>query len=230
MLRYLAIMFATLCSGCFLTLERQQSTEYVFNCAKQSAVEVGKVNDAAATLVSILSKPEATETDTIDLNTALAKISTSLSSIAEYMNEIGKTANVMQEDFGTPEPAEKVTTKDEADGMRARYRAKAKVFNAIKGFIASKTGFPLPKSAPSQPWNISEILLAVAGVGGTSKVGKMLIDQFLKYKRAAHEGHRALGELKKDVQPERFASVMEKNQGMVIIHQEQKSAAVMKKG
>jgi len=227
-MRYLAIMFVTLCSGCFLTLERQQSAEWMFGQAEQGAEKLSEVSAASTVLSNVLSKEEITEADVADVNTALTKISGSLSSIADNLNEIGKTANVMQEDFGAPEPANRVESKPEATIMRAKYRAKAKAFNAIKGAIAAKVGIPLPKSAPGQPWNVSEILAAVMAAAAAVKGSHYGAKQFTKYKRAAHEGHRALGELKKDVQPERFASVMEKNQGMVIIHQEQKYSA--KKG
>ena len=229
-MKLLMLFVAVSLSGCFLTAERQQASGWMFSQAEDGAKNLGVITEATKALVTTLSKPEPTEADVAVINDSIAKIATSSSSIADNLNEIGQTASVMQEDFGAPEPSEKVQSKPEATIMRVKYRAKAKAFNAFKAVIAKKAGIPLPTRNPAKPWSVSEIMMAVAAAAAAIKSGKVGTDQFLKYRRAALDGHRALGEFKKDVQPERFAKVMSENNGMIVIHQEQKTAAIASKG
>ena len=188
-MRWLCLL---LCTGCMLPSMNQQGLQLVVNdlqTAKEANVKAAESLKAIVTEINTASEQERPPI----IAPLLTDATLSIATIAESVDEAGKTAVTMQSAIGTPSPETVLpATKDQKEMWRARYIALAKVFAKLKAWAQSKLPIPASaKTAAPAPWSGTDIAALItaltAGLGTLGLGTKKVVDTHKKSKALSLE-------------------------------------------
>jgi hypothetical protein len=247
-----AIPCLLLLSGCFLSLERQQAADYVASQtarASQSivmaATSAGQLADAAVRAVQAEDATVVAQAQA-QMVGAAENLAGSLQSAHAAIDEAGRMIVVIQEDVGSPQSADRITTPAEAETLRAIYRAKASIIRTIMPAITKLLPSQLPTGAPylaPAGWSSTNIgalaasvLSAMTALGVGLQKAKAAKDaaaarrdaeaaqaEQARLQKALTQGEGAIEELKGRVEKPVFAAVMAQAPAMVAQHRMNKA-------